>query len=127
MRSFMGKCFVYCIASGKSPMLSSISNGGVTAMESSELPPCQPPWAFNMTFLPVKPRASRTAYIVASVPEQQKRTCSAHGTSSHTSSANSTWCLFTTPQCVPLRAPRLTAFMISGGLWPRIRPEWPTQ
>lgn len=68
---------------------------------------------------PVKPRASRIADMVASVPELTSRTCST-GVRSTISAASSTSPGVGVPKLVPSVAASRTASTTSGWAWPRI-------
>jgi hypothetical protein len=69
---------------------------------------------------PVAARASRTALIVASVPEEVMRSMSTDGIRAHTSSASSTSPAVGAPNVVPRAAASVTASITSGCAWPRI-------
>jgi hypothetical protein len=76
---------------------------------------------------PVKPRATRSALIVASVPEETKRTLSTDGTWRTTRSASSISSAQGAPKDVPRAAVSWTAARIFGWTWPRIMgPQEPT-
>ena len=64
------------------------------------------------------PRATRTADIVASVPEDTSRTSSTEGTRSQIASASSTSRSVGAPYEVPSTAARCTASTIAGWAWP---------
>jgi hypothetical protein len=68
----------------------------------------------------VKPRASRTAVIDASVPEETSRTFSTDGTASTISAASSTSASVGAPKVVPRSAAARTASTVSGSAWPKI-------
>jgi hypothetical protein len=68
----------------------------------------------------VAARASRTALIAASVPEETSRTSSSDGTASTSSSASSTSRSVEAPNVVPSRAAVITASTVSGSAWPKI-------
>jgi hypothetical protein len=73
---------------------------------------CQPwkcPWKRSNVARPVNARARRTAIIVASVPDDVKRTRSADGTSRWMARAHSTSRLWLAPKCVPASNASLTA------------------
>jgi hypothetical protein len=63
----------------------------------------------------VKPRATRIALIVASVPLETKRSISTCGIRSVTSSASSTSASVGIPKLVPRRIARPTASSTTGG------------
>ena len=69
---------------------------------------------------PVKARASRSADIAASVPEETSRTCSIDGTASAISAASSTSRSVGAPKLVPSSAASRTASTVSGSAWPKI-------
>jgi len=76
---------------------------------------------------PVKPRASRIALIVASVPEDTRRTISMLGTRATSSSASSISASVGAPKVSPRAAASCTARTVSGSAWPRISgPHEPT-
>ncbi len=68
---------------------------------------------------PVAARASRSALIVASVPEETSRTISIDGTASQISSASSTSARVETPKVVPSSAAAVTARTVSGSACPK--------
>jgi hypothetical protein len=68
----------------------------------------------------VYPRASRTALIVASVPELTSRTRSAGGTRRLISVASSVSAGVGAPKLRPVVAARWTASTTAGCAWPRI-------
>ena len=65
-------------------------------------------------------RASRSALMVASVPEEVIRSMSTAGMRAHTSSASSTSPAVGAPKVVPRAAASITASTTSGWAWPRI-------
>ena len=67
----------------------------------------------------VKPRASRTALIAASVPEETRRTISTDGTASTISSASSTSASVGAPNVVPRAAASSIAASVSGSACPK--------
>ena len=67
---------------------------------------------------PVAARATRTALIVASVPELTKRTRSTDGTRRQTSRPSSTSCAVGAPKLVPRPAAPRRARVSSGGACP---------
>ena len=74
-----------------------------------------------MTFdLPVKPRASRTALMVASVPELTRRTRCTGATRATISAARSVSPGVGAPKDSPWAAVRTTASTTAGCAWPRI-------
>jgi hypothetical protein len=76
---------------------------------------------------PVKPRASRIALIVASVPEQVMRSNSMFGMVSQIICASSTSSAQGAPKLSPFCTTSVTAAMISGCAWPQIiGPQEPT-
>ena len=76
---------------------------------------------------PVKPRASRIAVIVASVPELTRRTISSEGSNRHSVSANSTSSSVGAPNDRPSAARSCTARTTAGCAWPTIAgPQEPT-
>ena len=83
--------------------------------------PWYAPSNFAIFCRPVNARASRTAFIVASVPEFVKRTVSTDGTRRFRSSASLTSCSVGPGNDSPCSAASWTAFTTSGGAWPRIR------
>jgi hypothetical protein len=74
----------------------------------------------TITVRPVIPRASRTALIVASVPELTSRTRSTGATRPMISSASSTSASVGAPNDRPLPAAVRTASTTAGCAWPRI-------
>jgi hypothetical protein len=68
----------------------------------------------------VAARARRIALIVASVPEETKRTISMDGTASITRSASSASASVGAPNEVPRGRASCTASMTAGCAWPRI-------
>ena len=77
---------------------------------------------------PVKPRATRSADIVASVPEETSRIFSIDGIMKRTSSPNSTSRAVGAPNVVPDAAVWMIATSTSGSAWPRISgPHEPTK
>ena len=68
----------------------------------------------------MKPRASRTALITASVPELTKRTRSHQGSRAMNFSASSTSRRLGAPKLAPSRTASNTAASTSGSAWPRI-------
>ena len=68
----------------------------------------------------MNPRASRTALIVASVPDDTKRTISSDGTAPTASAASSTSSAVGIPKDVPRCAARPTASTTAGCAWPAI-------
>jgi hypothetical protein len=75
----------------------------------------------------VKPRATRSALIVASVPEDTKRTFSTAGISRTMRSASSTSPAHGAPNEVPRAAAAPTAASTLGCAWPTIiGPQEPT-
>jgi len=69
---------------------------------------------------PVAPRASRTAVMAASVPDETRRTFSTDGTRAQIASASSTSRAVGTPYDVPSAAARWTASTTFGCACPRI-------
>ena len=69
---------------------------------------------------PVTARASRSALIVASVPEEVMRIMSTAGIRAHTSSASSTSPAVAAPKLVPRAAASVTASITAGCAWPWI-------
>ena len=67
----------------------------------------------------MKARASRSADIAASVPEETSRTCSTEGTASAISAASSTSRSVGAPKLVPASAASRTASTVSGSAWPK--------
>ena len=66
--------------------------------------------------------------MVASVPEQTRRTFSTEGTQSRTASANSVSASVQAPKLVPEAAALTTASITGGRAWPRIMgPQEPTK
>ena len=77
---------------------------------------------------PVKPRAARSADIVASVPEQTRRIFSIDGIMLRMSSPNSTSRAVGAPKVVPPDAACTIAATTSGSACPRISgPQEPTK
>ena len=77
---------------------------------------------------PVKPRATRSADIVASVPEETSRIFSIDGIMKRTSSPNSTSRAVGAPKVVPCEAAWMMATTTSGSACPRISgPHEPTK
>ncbi len=68
----------------------------------------------------MKPRASRTADIAASVPDETSRTRSTDGTASTISAASSTSRSVGAPKLVPSSAASRTASTVSGSACPKI-------
>ncbi len=66
-----------------------------------------------------KPRASRSALITASVPEETRRTFSTEGTASTISAASSTSASVGAPKLVPRSAASRTASTVSGSACPK--------
>ena len=76
---------------------------------------------------PVKPRASRSAVIVASVPEDTSRTSAMLGSALQSSSASSTSSSVGAPNESPFSAVSRTASTTFGWAWPRMSgPQEPT-
>jgi len=73
-----------------------------------------------LTGRPVTPRASRTALMVASVPELTSRTCCTGPTRSMITSASSTSRSVGAPKDSPSSAAARTASTTAGCAWPRI-------
>ena len=73
-----------------------------------------------MVSRPVAARASRTALIAASVPEEVMRIMSTAGIRAATSSASSTSGAVGAPNDVPRAAASPTASSTAGCAWPRI-------
>ena len=73
-----------------------------------------------MRLRPVKPRATRIALMVASVPEDTRRTDSIEGTAWTSASASFSSPAVGAPNDSPLRAARSTAASTIGSAWPRI-------
>ncbi len=69
---------------------------------------------------PVTPRATRTADIVASVPDETNRTFSIEGTAAATASAISISRTVGAPKLDPSSSDRATAALTLGSAWPRI-------
>ena len=67
----------------------------------------------------VNARASRSALIAASVPEETSRTFSIDGTASTISAASSTSASVAAPKLVPRSAASRTASTVSGSAWPK--------
>ncbi len=65
-------------------------------------------------------RASRSALIAASVPDETSRTFSSDGTASTISSASSTSASVAAPKLVPRSAASRTASTVSGSAWPKM-------
>ena len=65
-------------------------------------------------------RASRTALITASVPDETNRTCSSEGTAAHSACASSSSSSVGAPKVVPRSAAAETAATTSGWAWPAI-------
>ena len=77
---------------------------------------------------PVAARASRSAVIAASVPDETSRTISTDGTALAISSASSTSRSVAVPKLVPSRAAAITASTVSGSACPKISgPQESTQ
>jgi len=68
----------------------------------------------------VAARASRSALIVASVPEETRRTISTAGTRSTMRSASVVSAMVGAPKLVPLRSASVVASTTFGCAWPRI-------
>ena len=80
-----------------------------------------------MTSRPVKPRARRMAAVVASEPEETRRTFSTEGTMVVISSASSISRSCGAPKLVPLRAASMIASVITAGACPSMSgPQEPT-
>ena len=103
-----------------------LRKGHLISTMRSELGPCHPPAILRIIFLPVCARARRTAYMVASVPEQQKRTISAQGMRSQISSAHSTCFSKARPQWIPCFNCSSIASQIIFGRWPRMCVKLPS-
>ncbi len=69
---------------------------------------------------PVWPRATRTALMAASVPEETRRTCSQPATRAQMASARSTSPSVGAPNVVPAAAASDTALTTRGSAWPRM-------
>ena len=69
---------------------------------------------------PVTPRATRTADIAASVPDETNRTFSIDGTAATTASAISISRTVGAPKLEPSSSASATAARTSGWAWPRI-------
>ncbi len=69
---------------------------------------------------PVKPRATRTALMAASVPDDTRRTCSHPGTRVQMASASRTSPSVGAPKVVPAAAASVTARTTRGSAWPRM-------
>ena len=69
----------------------------------------------------VKPRASRSALIAASVPDETSRTFSIDGTASAISAASSTSASVDAPNVVPRSAASRTASTVSGSACPKMQ------
>ena len=67
----------------------------------------------------MKPRASRSALIAASVPDETRRTFSTDGTASAISAASATSASVGAPKLVPRRAASRTAATVSGSECPK--------
>ena len=79
-----------------------------------------------MALRPVKPRASRIAVMVASVPDDTSRTISSDGTSRHSSSASSISASVGAPNESARAAAACTASTTAGWVWPStIGPQEP--
>jgi hypothetical protein len=76
------------------------------------------PANFTTTRRPVAPRATRTADIVASVPDDTSRTISTDGTRSQMASARRTSRSVGAPYEVPATAAFCTASTMAGWAWP---------
>ena len=83
--------------------------------------PWNPPFIFTMLSLPVKPRATLMACMVASVPELDSLTMSAHGTSFEILSMSFSSVSEGAPYTVPLVSCSLTASITQGWAWPVTR------
>ena len=68
----------------------------------------------------VSARASRSADMAASVPDETRRTFSTDGTASTISAASSTSASVGAPKLVPSSAASRTASTVSGSAWPKI-------
>ena len=68
----------------------------------------------------MNPRASRSALMVASVPEETMRTMSIDGTASTTAFAMRTSSSVGAPKLVPRPSCARTASSTTSGAWPRI-------
>ena len=76
----------------------------------------------------VKPRATRSADMVASVPDETRRIFSIDGTMNWTSSPSSASRAVGAPKVVPEAAVWTMAATTSGSAWPRISgPHEPTK
>jgi hypothetical protein len=76
---------------------------------------------------PVKPRATRSALMVASVPDDTHRIICSDGTAAFTVSAKSTSSSVGAPKLVPCAAASCTAASTSSWAWPTIMgPHEPT-
>ncbi len=67
----------------------------------------------------MNPRATRTALIAASVPDETSRTCSQPGTRAQISSASSTSPGVGIPKVVPSATALRIASTTTGWAWPR--------
>ncbi len=81
--------------------------------------PWYPPANFRMRSRFVNARASRSALIAASVPDETRRTRSTDGNASTISAASSTSASVGAPKLVPRNAAARTASTVSGSAWPK--------
>ncbi len=75
---------------------------------------------FSTNSRPVNARASRTALIVASVPDETNRTMSIVGTAAATCCASCSSSSVGAPNVVPCAAASCTAATTAGWAWPAI-------
>ena len=98
---------------GGDPLGGSRSTGSATPGLASSCQPWKCPASLSTRLRAVKPRATRSASSVASVPLEVKRTRSALGTSATMRSAQSASSTLLAPKCVP--EPRLRAQRLDDG------------
>jgi hypothetical protein len=101
--------------------LPAVLGSGVTLTITQSWVPWKAPSNFAIFGRPVNARASRTAFIVASVPEFVKRRRSTEGSRRTSISARRTSCSVGPGKDRPLSATDCTAFTTSGCAWPRTR------
>ena len=110
---------------GGDPTGAAGSTGSATPGLASSCQPWKWPASLSTRLRAVKPRATRSASSVASVPLDVKRTRSALGTSATMRSAQSASSSLLAPRCMPSPACRRTASTTAGCEWPATSAPWP--
>ena len=122
-RSLYGATSVSAAAAAGTPGLSgrlSVAWPDPACTSSPSAWPWYPPSNLMILERPVKARASRSADIVASVPELTNRTSSIEGTASTMRPASSTSSSLVAPKAVPRNAASPSTATTAGGACPRI-------